>query len=259
MKRVHPVDSELHDEFGAFQKWFGYGDPASKMWVVGLEEHCDAADLPARLRLRSASSGSTRILPFHAALLGSPEVQGNRRAKQHLTRVVEKWSEAVPTWRIANAIYRGVFGVSASEPDEFLFFTELLPLPRPNHSAWPPIYEEMPGAPSCAEYKAPAFIKDCARRLEAQVSKHRPQVVLLHGKTAHKVWTSDSLGTPDKLITLKSQPPSTTQVWQRAPTTWVLVNNLVNNGHIHWTEDEMEALASALRDLIRRQEVPGSP
>src|SRR5215831_9913544 len=115
------------------ERMFAYGQPSARVWSVGLEEHCDEADLPKRIELRRNAGEYLCLHDFHNALMG--RVPAN-----------------VSVWNITSRIYYYLFNRTTKygslSEDSDILFAEILPLPRPQHNDWPDIYKEWwPGGP----------------------------------------------------------------------------------------------------------------
>jgi hypothetical protein len=221
----------------AMKQMFGYGHPQARLWVVGLEEHCeDDSDIEERIRQRSADRRAfLDVVEFHLAL-------------------GKKMPEGVAVWDHARKIYAGVYGTD-TEPGRLdptrsdLLLGEILPLPRSQHSKWPAVYQDALQM-GLNEYVTPVR-SDMVRRLVQMVAKHRPEIVLLHGKTQHNRWLQrrDSPLKTDwhKEVVVGSARHSV--LWQCVNgTLWVRTNNLVNNGWVDFGPDQIAQVV----DIIRR-------
>src|SRR5438046_1263506 len=116
------------------EQMFAYGQPAARLWSVGLEEHCAENDLQKRIELRREAGEFISLDDFHMALFG--RLPGD-----------------VSVLDVTLQIYEHLFGrttkiggLHAAESD--ILVTEILPLPRPQHNDWPEIYRGWwPGGP----------------------------------------------------------------------------------------------------------------
>lgn len=212
------------------EQMFAYGQPAARLWSVGLEEHCDLDDLPKRIKLRENRGEYICLHEFHKALLGRVPTDVN-------------------VWNLTLKIYRSLFsrdtkfgGLDLEESD--ILFTEILPLPKPQHNDWPDIYKEWwpDGPDKYIEYALPRM----SARLVDKVRTHRPTVVLLHGKTQHNNWVTTLGGRHEwKVVPLAKR--NTASLLRRTETLWVLTNNLVNNGFVSWNDQSIAELVKAIK------------
>jgi len=218
---------------------FGYGHPAARCWVVGLEEHCKLADLEQRIAYRLKNPSCFMDLEaFHIAS------HGNMPA-------IHK----VPVWTNVHKIYQGVY-----ERDTLLgrldpavsdvLLSEIRPLPRPQTTNLPEIYHDWFEGKN--DYPG-AVMGEMSKRLVEMADKFEPEVVILHGKTQHDRWLGTSptmeMGWTSEAVVGQ---PRHTVLWRlRHNTLWVRTNNLVNNGWVYFGPEQIAQLAR----LIRRERV----
>ena len=217
---------------------FAYGQPNARMWLVGLEEHCgDAADLMERITIRQTQPLEYfDVVAFHQQQTqGMPEI------------------DRVPVWKVASAIYQGVYG----EPTELgrldpaasdLLLAEILPFPRPQNNQWPAPYHA--AFPSPQEYLAFALPLMSTRLME-KVAEHQPEVVILHGKSSHDRWLREHAVMNGGWAQIRyGERANESLKWRRHEgTVWLRTNNLVNNGHIRWREPQITAVVGLIRQL----------
>ncbi|KQQ96490.1 hypothetical protein [Massilia sp. Leaf139] len=226
--------------YEAMQELFGYGHPGARFWVVGLEEHCgDAADIQGRIDLRTADPQRfLDVEAFHVELQGAmPAV------------------ERVSVWRIAREIYRGVYGADTEigrlDPQRSdMLLSEILPLPRPQHNQWPEAYRGwFQDKDAYIEHARPIMV----RRLIDMVDEHKPEVVILHGKTQHDTWIKNDplirVGWASEVVA--GHRKQTLQWRCRNGTLWLRTNNLVTNGFVNFGATQIEQAVA----LIRRERV----
>lgn len=164
--------------------------------------------------------------------------------------------ERVPVWRNAREIYRGVYRVDTEigrlgPRVSDLLLSEILPLPRPRHNAWPAAYHSLGRDPKEYQKKAlPAMVD----RLVHMVGECRPEVVLLHGKAQHNRWIKGhSFNDLDWASEPVTDIPRQAVLWtQRHGTLWIRSNNLVNNGFVRTGPAQIAQLVS----LIDKHRVP---
>ncbi|OYO29091.1 hypothetical protein [Janthinobacterium sp. PC23-8] len=229
----------MADRLAAMKKMFGYGHPAARCWVVGLEEHCTLADLEKRIAWRVAHPKCFIDLEdFHIDLLDKlPAMQ------------------EVPVWTNAHKIYQAVYGcntllgrldIDVSD----LLLSEILPLPKPQLESWPKLYHDL--FKNNLAYRR-AVRSEMSDRLVEMVDKFKPEVVILHGKTQHDWWLGKSptlaVGWTSEAVV--KQPRHSLSWRLRNNTLWVRTNNLVNNGWVRFGPEQIEQLAG----LIRRERV----
>jgi hypothetical protein len=223
--------------YADMERMFSYGQPAARLWSVGLEEHCADSDLAKRIAIRETLGEYVCIEEFHRALFGAVPVD-------------------VSVWRLTQQIYEGIFGKSTKlatlVPEESdILLAEILPLPLPQHDDWPEIYGKWwPGG--ARSYRA-ATLPRMADRLVAQVGQHRPSVVVLHGKTEHRAWIYRVLAPRSgwNKEVLGSGRYDSAELLNREGTLWVLTNNLVNNGWVTWGDQEIAHLVAVIKNSLR--------
>jgi hypothetical protein len=227
--------------YEAMAEMFAYGQPNAKMWLIGLEEHCgDANDLQERIDIRTTQPVEYFDLEaFHLQL-----TQGMPALNQ------------VPVWTNAHAIYQGVYNqpteVGRLNPNvSDLLLAEILPFPRPQHELWPMAYQDE--FPTPAQYVAFALPQMSARLLQ-KVAMHQPEVLILHGKSAHDRWLRRHpvMGGGWASFVYGDRANETLKWRLHDGTLWLRTNNLVNNGHIRF----QPAQISAVVELIREHRVP---
>lgn len=219
---------------------FGYGHPAARVWVVGMEEHCgDDEEVQLRIDARLADQRAfLDRVQFHEEIEVDPG--------------------EVHVWSNARKIYLGLFGIDTDlgreDPNiSDVLLAELLPLPRSQHSDrhWPTPYREyFADVPS---YKA-AAIPAMSARLFAMVREHTPALVILHGKAGHRSWIRcHPVLRGGWIEECLDRTPKGRRVLVRlrrdGPTTWVLCDNLTNNGYINWTADRIDSLVTKIGNL----------
>lgn len=228
----------MTDRFAAMKKMFGYGHPAARCWVVGLEEHCDLADLEKRVACRTKNLSCFMDLEaFHLELLGKmPAIQD------------------VNVWKNAHKIYQAVYDcdtlLGRLNPDvSDILLSEILPLPRPQFKKWPELYRNWVDEKTYRDVVS----GEMGARLVEMVDKFAPEVVILHGKTQHNRWIKKNLtmkvGWTSEAVV--GQPRHSVSWRLRNNTLWVRTNNLVNNGWVRFEPEQIQQLAG----LIRRERV----
>jgi len=178
-------------------RFFGYGNPASPLWFVGMEEGCEARD-DAGIRAEAVRRMSAW------AARGHPVVDDLRNYHEHLG-VVRHFQVDAPlqaTWRGLMRVRSEALGKEPTTTDlrqhqisgwgsqgGDCCLLELFPLAKPKRASWPfgDWATDFPALQSDREYR-----RRLAPRREAELSRlidqHRPVALVFYGSEHKAHW-----------------------------------------------------------------------